>query len=96
MEARRSKTRRSHFPVRVASRSVPIAEAKRDLSDLCARAGYGRETIVVTKHGKPIAAIISIEDLERAAVLEDQHAVELLARLIATSPGTEKVDPSKL
>jgi len=34
--------------------------------------------------------------LERAAVLEDQHAVELLARLIATSPGTEKVDPSKL
>jgi prevent-host-death family protein len=78
------------------SRTVSIAEAKREFSELCARASYGHEKIVVTKHGRPIAAIISIGDLERAEALEDQHAVELLTRLIATSRGTEKVDPSKL
>ena len=92
--ARRSITRR--LPTRregeLASRTVPLAEAKRDLSDLCARARYARETIVITKHGQPVAAIISMEDLERAAVLEDRYAVELLERIIATSSGVVKVD----
>lgn len=76
----------------LVSLTVPMAEAKRDLSDLCARAGYAHETIVVTKHGRPIAAIISVEDLERSAALEDRYAVELLERAIATSPGTVRVE----
>ncbi len=75
----------------LASLTVPIAEAKREFSDLCARAGYARETIVVTKHGRPIAAIISMKDLERSAALEDRYAAELLEKAIATSPGTAKV-----
>ncbi len=78
---------------RLASRTVSVAEAKKGFSELCARAGYARETIVVTKHGRPIAAIISIEDLERAAALEDRRAVELIERAIATSPGTVRVRP---
>ncbi len=77
--------------IRLASLTVPLAEAKRDLSELCARAEYARETIVVTKHGRPVAAIIGIEGLERSAALEDRYAVELLERVIATSPGTTKV-----
>jgi len=77
--------------MKLASLIVPIAEAKRGFSDLCARAGYARETIVVTKHGRPIAAIVSMEDLERSTALEDRYAVELLERAIATSPGTTKV-----
>jgi prevent-host-death family protein len=81
---------------RLASRAVPLAEAKRDLSELCARAGYAQETILITKHGRPLAAIIGVEALERAAALEDRHAVELLEHAIATSPGTQKVDPSVL
>jgi prevent-host-death family protein len=81
---------------RLASRTVSVAEAKKGFSELCARAGYARETIVVTKHGRPIAAIIGIEDLERAAALEDRRAVELIERAIATSRGTVKVDPSSV
>ncbi len=77
---------------RISSLTVSVAEAKRSFSDLCSRAGYARETIVVTRRGKPIAAIVGIEELRRSAEMEDQRAVELLERAIATSPGTEKVN----
>jgi len=90
-KANRDTRREGGRATKLASLTVPIAEAKREFSDLCARAGYGRETIVVTKHGRPIAAIVSVEELERSAALEDRYAVELLERAIATSPGTTKV-----
>ena len=76
---------------RLASLTISVAEAKKGLSELCARAEYARDTIVITRRGRPIAAIIGLADLERCAALDDQHAVELLDRAIATSPGTAKV-----
>jgi prevent-host-death family protein len=72
---------------------VSVAEAKREFSELCNRAGYGRETIVVTKRGKPLAAIVSVADLEHYLALEDEHAARILEQAVATSPGVEKVTP---
>jgi len=72
---------------------VSVAEAKREFSELCNRAGYGRETIVVTKRGKPLAAIVSVADLEHYLALEDEHAARILEQAVATSHGVEKVTP---
>jgi prevent-host-death family protein len=85
--------RRRGAGAELASLTLSIADAKRGLSELCARAEYARETIVVTKHGRPVAAIVSIEDIERLAALEDQCAVEILERAIATSAGATEVMP---
>lgn len=42
----------------MGSESIGLAEAKAQLSDLAARAARG-ETVVITKHGKPLAQLVS-------------------------------------
>ena len=55
--------------------SATVAEAKSRFSDLLRRAEYGGERIVVHRHGKPVAAIVSTADLERLEALEDARDV---------------------
>jgi len=38
-----------------------VAEAKRKFSDLLGRVAYGRETITITRRGKPIARLVPID-----------------------------------
>jgi len=47
-----------------------VSEAKKSFSELLNRAAYGNERIVVTSHGKPKAAVIGLDDLERLERLE--------------------------
>jgi len=54
---------------------ISVTDAKRVFSELLNRAAYGDERIVVTSHGKPKAAIVSIEALERLKRLEETVAV---------------------
>ncbi len=42
-----------------------LAQARTQLADLVGRVSYGGARIVLTKHGKPAAALVSIADLER-------------------------------
>jgi prevent-host-death family protein len=37
--------------------SVSVAEAKREFSELLGRVAYGKETITITRHGKPMAIL---------------------------------------
>ena len=50
---------------------VAVAEAKSRFSDLLRRAEHRGERIVVHRHGKPVAAIVSTADLEQLEALED-------------------------
>ncbi|MFI5938417.1 type II toxin-antitoxin system Phd/YefM family antitoxin [Actinoplanes sp. NPDC051494] len=50
--------------------TVPVTQARAEFADLVNRAAYGTERIVVTRHGKPIAALISAADLERLRALD--------------------------
>ena len=54
---------------------ISVTDAKRVFSELLNRAAYGDERIVITSHGKPKAAIVSIEALERLERLEETVAV---------------------
>jgi prevent-host-death family protein len=51
--------------------SVTVADAKNHFSDLLRRAEYGGERVVVKRHGKPVAVIVSTGDLRRLEALED-------------------------
>jgi len=50
--------------------AVSVADAKRGFSDLLGRVAYGRETILITRRGKPVAKLVPVDDgsAGRAAV----------------------------
>ncbi|MGW4780830.1 type II toxin-antitoxin system Phd/YefM family antitoxin [Streptomyces filamentosus] len=52
---------------------IPVTQARAELADLINRVVYGSERVVVTRHGKPLVALVSAADLER---LEKLEAVE--------------------
>lgn len=54
--------------------TVNIVEARDILGELVNRVSFGGERIVITKHGKPIAALVSLDDLaalRRAALVAE-------------------------
>lgn len=49
----------------MAAGRVGTHEAKTHLSEYINRVRYGGERVVIERHGKPVAALVSVEDLER-------------------------------
>lgn len=44
--------------------TVSAKQARQDFSELLSRTAYTKERIIVTRNGKKMAALISVEDLE--------------------------------
>ncbi|MCL4465876.1 MAG: type II toxin-antitoxin system Phd/YefM family antitoxin [Chloroflexi bacterium] len=59
-------------------RRVGTHDAKTHLSEYLSRVAYAGERVVLERHGKPMAALISISDLQRLEALD------------AGQPGTEE------
>lgn len=53
-------------------RTVPAAELRNRGSDIINAVVYGHEQIVLTRHGKPVAAIVSLLVLEVLKDIEDK------------------------
>ncbi|MFB7863171.1 MULTISPECIES: type II toxin-antitoxin system Phd/YefM family antitoxin [unclassified Streptomyces] len=49
---------------------IPVTQARAELADLINRVVYGGERVVVTRHGKPLVALVSAADLERLEAAE--------------------------
>ena len=49
--------------------TINVADAKKHLSELMSRVAYNQERFLVQRRGKPMAALVSVEDL---ALLEQQ------------------------
>ncbi len=47
------------------AKKVRVTEAKANISALMARAGYGGERFLIERRGRPLAALVGAEDLER-------------------------------
>lgn len=71
---------------------VNATEARNRFLDLLNRAGYGKERIRIERHGKPIAVLISCEDLEKLEALEDALDSALLRQAMEKSQGLVGMD----
>lgn len=55
---------------------VSITEARDDLAELLNRAAYGKERLVLTRHGKKLVAVIPFEDLQALEALENRRDIQ--------------------
>lgn len=53
---------------------LPTSDAREQLAELVNRAAYGHERIVLTRHGKDLAVLVSIEDLALLQALDEKSA----------------------
>ena len=66
--------------------TYPLTQASSRLGELVSRARFGRERLTITEHGRPVAVIISVDDLEELQRAQD--AADLaLCRQVRAEPG---------
>lgn len=70
---------------------IPVTQARAELADLINRVVYGEERVVVTRHGKPLVALVSAADLAR---LENLAAEEAEGTAAAEEPVIGSVSSS--
>jgi len=66
--------------------STDTSAVKARLSEFIGRVAYGRERLLVLRRGKPVAALVSVEDLRRLEALEAGGATGEPGREPATHP----------
>lgn len=62
---------------------VPSSEVRRRFSDLLNRVSVRGDRVVMERHGKSVAAMISMEDLALLEALEDRYDVEAARQALA-------------
>ena len=88
----------------MTAEKVSIGRVKRDVSDLVNRVAYGGERIILTSRGKPKAALVSMDDLERLRQAEAPPPLplsetgsldELVAAIRRLPPGRDTYEPGR-
>lgn len=72
-----------------------ISDVRGSFSDTVNRAAFGGERVVLTRHGKRVAAVVPIADLELLESLEDAVDLEE-ARAALTAAGDERIPWTEL
>ena len=69
------------------AKTVPVKELRADLAELLDQVADRREHVIVTRHGRPAAAIVPIDEYEgleeTAEILSDPAAVRAIQRGLA-------------
>jgi prevent-host-death family protein len=60
-----------------------ISEAREELASIVNRVAYSGEHVRLTRHGKPVAAVVPIKDVEFLEDLEDELDLELVREALA-------------
>lgn len=73
---------------------IPVTQARAELADLINRVVYGGERVVVTRHGKPLVALVSAADLdvlEGAAQQEEERVIRSVSGFhsLDSAPGEQ-------
>ena len=71
---------------------VRVSEARRKLSEHINRVAFGNERIVLTRHGKGVVALVSVEDAEYLEQLERREDAEDMAILSERLKDTDASD----
>ncbi|MEO6865127.1 MAG: type II toxin-antitoxin system Phd/YefM family antitoxin [Gemmatimonadaceae bacterium] len=62
---------------------LPASEARQKVSEILNEVAYGHERVMLQRHGKDVAAVISAEDLQRFEELEDRADLFDMAKVLA-------------
>ncbi|MDO0916898.1 type II toxin-antitoxin system Phd/YefM family antitoxin [Streptomyces sp. DT2A-34] len=62
---------------------IPVTQARAELAELINRVVYGGERVVVTRHGKPLVALVSAADLERLDALDGPVEEQVISAVSA-------------
>lgn len=57
---------------------VPVTEARAEFSELINRVGYGGERVVITRHGKPLVALVPASEAMPDSAGPDPDTVTVL------------------
>ncbi|MDQ8706427.1 type II toxin-antitoxin system Phd/YefM family antitoxin [Streptomyces sp. LHD-70] len=66
---------------------IPVTQARAELADLINRVVYGGERVVVTRHGKPLVALVSAEDLRRLEELPEAAEEQVISSVSTVGSG---------
>ena len=68
--------------------TISVANAKSHLSELIAKSSYGHERFVITRRNKPVAALVSLKDLQ---IIEQHEERQGLASVAGRWKGFDEV-----
>ncbi|MFI6644090.1 type II toxin-antitoxin system Phd/YefM family antitoxin [Streptomyces sp. NPDC050504] len=71
---------------------IPVTQARAELAELINRVVYGGERVVLTRHGKPLVALVSAADLERLEA--ERNAPEAVEEEVISSVSSYGSVPS--
>ena len=52
--------------------SMPVTAAREVLAEIVNRVAYGKERVCLTRHGKDIACLVSVEEAKLLSLIEDR------------------------
>ncbi len=68
-----------------------ISEARESFSTPVNRVAFGRERVVLTRHGKRVAAVVPIEDLDLLESIEDARDLDDVRAALADPANRERI-----
>ena len=68
-----------------------ISEARESFSTTVNRVAFGGERVVLTRHGRRVAAVVPIEDLELLEGLEDARDLDEVRAALADPANRDRV-----
>jgi len=68
--------------------AITMGDLRRDLARVVNSVAFGRERVIVERHGKPLVAVVPLDDLELLEKLEDRLLAEKCERILA-DPNSE-------
>lgn len=63
---------------------LPISEARDHLGEIVSKAEHAQERTVLTRHGRAVAAVVSIDDLRELEAAEDDADLAAAREALAT------------
>ncbi|MCK4843131.1 MAG: type II toxin-antitoxin system Phd/YefM family antitoxin [Methylococcales bacterium] len=68
--------------------TISVAKAKSHISELIAKSQYSHERFIITKRDKPVAVLVSLDDLK---ILEQHEEKQGLAAIVGKWQGFDEV-----
>ena len=67
--------------------AMPISDARKDFASITNRVAFGKERVILTRHGRQVVAVIPASDLKLLEALEEQIDLTEARAALAASKG---------